>query len=100
MARGARLAGWLGAGLLVAGLMPVILPALAMGLVWLGGCEVRAVDDIPPCHVAGMEITGMLRIVAFAPWLIALTWPLALAGAGLLAIAGLIALVRWARSGR
>ncbi|MGY6634505.1 MAG: hypothetical protein ACXIU8_12295 [Alkalilacustris sp.] len=88
---------WLGLVCLLAGLLPVILPALGLGLAWVGGCSVDIVDAIPPCHVAGLDITAFLRIVAFAPWILVLSWPLVPLGVGLLAAVGLIALLQWAR---
>ena len=96
----ARLLGWLGALVLLVGLLPLILPAAGAGLAWLGGCPVGAVDAIAPCHVAGVEVTGYLRAVALLPWLFVLSAPLVVLGAAIVALAGLIVLVRWARSGR
>lgn len=93
-----RVMAWLGSVLLVAGLLPLILLLLAEGLARLGRCTVEAVDRIPPCTVAGFEVSGFLGIAALSGWLLILSWPVAAMGLALLAVAGLIALLRWARS--
>ena len=95
--RWGRVTGWLGAALLFVGMLPLIILTLASGLAWFGRCEIEAVDNIPPCDIAGVEISGFLQIAAFAIWLFVLTMPIAVLGAGFVAIAALITLVRWAR---
>jgi hypothetical protein len=95
-----RAAVWLGSGLLLAGLLPLILPALASGLALLGGCEIGSADRIPPCRAVGLDVTDLVRIGMMAPWIFIATWPIAALGALLLAVSGLIALIRWARTRR
>lgn len=91
-----RLGWWLVAGLIGIGVAPMLGLALRAGLLALGGCP--APDGfVQPCLIGGLDLGGVIQVLALGHWAFFLTAPLALAGIVLGIALALVTLMRRAR---